>query len=214
MKIITIRHGETEWNAIGREMGQLDSPLTPQGIKQAEAIAKRLSSSTFSALYTSDLGRAHETAKFIESQCDVSLVLNEGLRERNMGIFQGLTRKEMHEKFPKERAEYESVGYEYVIPNGESAKQRCERSVKVMTEIAMNHPNEDDVVVTVTHGGFLMGFFEQVLGILPSNGWRFKRYNASYSMFEYRNNKWALVTWNDVIHLNGMNTLHDPSVQS
>jgi len=212
MKIIAIRHGETEWNTEGREMGQLDSPLTPQGIRQAQAIAKRLSLYKFSALYTSDLGRAYQTAKIIEAQSKVPITIDKGLRERNMGTFQGLTKKEMREKFPAERSAYERIGYEYVIPNGESAKQRYERSVKTMTDIANRHPDIKDVVVVVTHGGFLMGFFEYVLGIPPGNGWRFKRYNASYSMFEFKNGKWALETWNDIIHLNGMNTLHDPAV--
>jgi broad specificity phosphatase PhoE len=56
MKLIAIRHGETEWNIQSREMGQLDSALTVQGIQQAQAIAKRLSRRRFDALYCSDLG--------------------------------------------------------------------------------------------------------------------------------------------------------------
>ena len=101
-----------------------------------------------------------------------------------MGVFQGLTKKEMREKFPAERAAYKRIGYEYVIPNGESAKQRRERSIKTMTEIATQHPDMEDVVVVVTHAGFLMGFFQHVLGMPHGNGWRFKRHNASFSIFE------------------------------
>jgi probable phosphoglycerate mutase len=95
MKLICIRHGETQWNVEGREMGQLDSPLTPLGLRQAEAIADRLGKLEFDALYSSDLGRAVQTAEAIASRCGRDIRLDAGLRERNMGIFQGLTLEEM-----------------------------------------------------------------------------------------------------------------------
>ena len=212
MKLIAIRHGETEWNRQGREMGQLDSPLTRRGIKQAHAIAERLSAFGFTTLYSSDLGRARETAEVIASRSGKQIHLDDGLRERNMGIFQGLTRTEMRERFPRERGDYERIGFEFVIPNGESAKQRLERSVRVLTAIAERHPNEN--VVAVTHGGFLMGFLEHVLCIPPGNGSRFKRRNASYNAFNHENGMWNLETWNDISHLEDTVALDDPTVQA
>ncbi|HHH83769.1 MAG TPA: histidine phosphatase family protein, partial [Chloroflexi bacterium] len=135
------------------------------------------------ALYSSDLGRAMRTAQAIASRSGHDIVIDTGLRERQMGIFQGLTVSEMKERFPQERSDYETIGFEYVIPGGESAKTRLQRSIRVMTEIAGRHPGE--TVVAVTHGGFLRGFFEFVLSTPPGNGKRFKRSNASYSAFEY-----------------------------
>ena len=213
MRLITIRHGETEWNVQGREMGQLDSPLTTRGVQQAHAIARRLNRLPFDALYSSDLGRAVQTADIIASFCGKTVTLDEGLRERHMGIFQGLTVAEMRNRFPKERQDYERSGFEYVISGGESARQRSERSVRVLTAIAERHPEE--TIVTVTHGGFMMGFFESVLGIPPGNGWRrFKRYNGSYSAFEYFGGRWCLEVWNDVSHLDGTESLDDPTIQA
>jgi broad specificity phosphatase PhoE len=104
MKLIAIRHGETEWNAQGREMGQLDSALTERGIQQARLVAGRLNQAAFHALYSSDLGRGIQTAEIIASKCQKQVQLDAGLRERHMGIFQGLTLAEMRERFPKERA--------------------------------------------------------------------------------------------------------------
>lgn len=192
-------------------MGQLDSPLTALGIRQAEALAERLSRIEFAALYSSDLGRARHTAEIIAARCKRDVLVDAGLRERHMGIFEGLTREEMRSRFPQERSDYERIGFEHAIPGGESARQRLERSVRVMTAIAEHHP--DDTVVAVTHGGFLMGFFEFVLGIAPGNGWRFKRHNASFNAFEYCDGKWALETWNDTSHLACMGSLDDPSIQ-
>lgn len=202
MRLISIRHGQTEWNRDGREMGHLDSPLTVLGREQAKALARRLQNIEFTQLYSSDLGRAVETAEIIGTACGKNVQLDAGLRERHMGLFQGLTWEEMSAKYPAEREAYTRMGFFDVVPEGESAQERLERSVDVLSRIANQHPNE--TVVVVTHGGFLMGFVEFVLGIPPGSGWRFKRDNASFNAFEYRNAKWCLQTWNDLSHLDGL----------
>jgi 2,3-bisphosphoglycerate-dependent phosphoglycerate mutase len=205
--LIAVRHGETEWNLQRREMGQLDSVLTQRGVQQAEAIGRRLSGVPFHALYSSDLGRAVQTAEIIGALCQKDVRLDSGLRERHMGLLQGLTWEEMGKKFPKERETYERTGFYDVIPEGESAQQRLDRSVRVLTAIAESHPNQTAIVVT--HGGFLTGFLEFVLGIPFGNGKRFKKQNASFNAFEYVGSKWCLETWNDVSHLNGVRALDD-----
>jgi len=205
--VIAIRHGETEWNREQREIGQLDSPLTQRGIEQARALAQRLCRTRFDALYSSDLGRAVQTAEIIGTECRIPVKLAAGLRERHMGIFQGLTVEEMRQKFPREREEYERLGLDYVIPGGESARQRLERSVRTLTSIAQTHAGQS--VVVVTHGGFLTGFFEFVLGMQPGNDRRFRRANCSYNTFVYSEAKWCLETWNDTSHLEGIAELDD-----
>ena len=64
-EVIVARHGESKWNREERQQGHLDSGLSPKGRAQAEAIARRLAALNFVALYSSDLGRAQETAKII-----------------------------------------------------------------------------------------------------------------------------------------------------
>jgi probable phosphoglycerate mutase len=201
-RVIFIRHGETIWNVEGREMGQLDSPLTERGIRQAEAIATRLSAIGFSTLYSSDLGRARQTAEHISSKAGNPIVEDVELRERHMGIFQGLTRSEMKEKYPNEWAGYSSTEkFTYVIPNGESQEQRLERSISVMNRLAETHPEES--IVVVSHGGILRGFFEYVLGLAPGNERRFKRRNATFNCFAKQGGAWSLEVWGDTSHLEG-----------
>jgi broad specificity phosphatase PhoE len=216
MKLIAIRHGETEWNVQGREMGQLDSPLTRRGVQQAEALVRRLSPIRLDALYSSDLGRAVQTGEIIATACGLQVQIDPALRERHMGIFQGLTLAEIRERFPNELAEYQRIAdshpnVDYVIPGGESATQRLDRSVHTLTAIAIRHPGQ--TVAVITHGGFLMGFFEYVLGMQPGNGWRFKRHNAAYSAFEYQDGKWSLETWNDTSHLAALGASDEPPLQ-
>lgn len=199
MNLIAVRHGETEWNVQLREMGQLDSPLTRRGVQQAEALGRRLSRIGFDALFSSDLGRAAQTAEIIGTLCQKPVHLDPRLRERHMGIFQGLTREEISKKYPEQLAAYERAGFMDMIPDGESAQERTDRSARVLTEIASLHPEQ--TVVVVTHGGFLTGFLTFVLGIPFANARRFRKQNASFNAFEYVDTHWCLQTWNDVSHL-------------
>src|SRR5262249_16704908 len=178
-----VRHGETEWNLARREMGQLDSRLTERGTQQAEALGRRLSHIPFDELYSSDLGRAVRTAEIIAAICRKQVRLDSGLRERHMGLFQGLTWGEIGKKFPNVQEAYDRTGFYDVIPGGETAQQRLDRSARVLTAIADRHPNQ--TVVVVTHGGILAGFLESVLGMPFGRGKRFKKHNASFNSFEY-----------------------------
>jgi broad specificity phosphatase PhoE len=207
MKLVIVRHGETESNVQHKVMGQLDSPLTFKGIQQAKAIADRLRRLKFTSIYSSDLGRAVQTANIIAETCGKQIIFDAELREWNMGIFEGLTVSEMHEKFPQERQDYEQIGDEYIIPKGESLTQCRARGFRILNEIAERHSNEnldktgDETVVVVTHGCVLMGFFEMVLDLRSGNTWRFKLDNANFCTFEYVKERWSLVVWNDVSHL-------------
>ena len=206
MKLIAVRHGEAEWNRAQREMGQMNSPLTPLGIQQAEAIARRLSQIPFAALYSSDLGRAMQTAEIIGAASHMPVTVDAGLRERALGIFEGLTVEEMRQRFPRERAEFERHDPDYAVPGGESARQRQERGARALTAIAENHPGQ--TVVAVTHGGMLTGFFAFVVGMQPGDGQAFFKGNCSYNSFEYSESGWRLETWNDTSHLGGLEATH------
>lgn len=199
MLLLPVRHGETEWNVEGREMGHLDSPLTPRGVDQARALARRLSTMSIDALYSSDLGRAARTAEIVGEVCGLTPRLDSGLRERHMGEFQGLTRDEVRDRYPEQYAGYQRTGVFATVPGGESMADKRDRTGRVLTGIAARHP--DETVVVVTHGGFLMGFFEWVMGLGPQDGSRFRKQNAGFNAFDYVDSKWTLRTWNDVSHL-------------
>jgi probable phosphoglycerate mutase len=200
-----IRHGETQWNQDGRHQGQLDSELTPRGIEQANAIARRLKQEHFVALYSSDLVRAVQTAHIIADQCGQTIITDPRLRERNMGIFQGLTWEEIAAKYPQELHQYRACGADYVIPNGESARQRLQRTVGYLEELAQRHPGQS--IVVVTHGGVLTGLFRWTLGIPLDDRRRFKLWNASLNVFFYEDGAWVLGTWGDIGHLADVGTL-------
>lgn len=205
MKMLILRHGEAEWNLQDRAMGQLDSPLTPKGIRQAYALGDRLRYHSFTTLYSSDLGRAAQTANIIASICGKKVIFDSELREWNLGIFQRLTIPEMHERFPQERQDFERNDFEYLIPEGESLRQLRQRSFRILTAIAQQHLEE--TIVVVTHGGILMCFFEEVLRLSHENHSCFRQNNASFCAFEYLNGHWSLIVWNDISHLETIDTV-------
>ena len=91
LRLILVRHGETEWNAQRRYQGHSDVPLSALGRRQAARAAERLAALKIDAVYTSDLGRALETAEIIAEQRGLEVCAEPRLRELNFGVFEGLT---------------------------------------------------------------------------------------------------------------------------
>lgn len=198
-RVILLRHGETTWNLEGRYQGQLDSPLTPVGLDQAQALARRAAGMKFSALYSSDLGRARQTAGCIAESTGHQIRLDARLRERHLGIFQNLLKAGLRQKFPDEYHLFKSGGPDHVLPEGESARQAADRGNACLEELARRHPGE--TIVVVTHGGNLSALLRHTLGIPLDAPRRFERDNASWNVFSYADGRWLLETWGDTSHL-------------
>jgi probable phosphoglycerate mutase len=197
--LIIVRHGETEWNIAGIRQGHLDSKLTEKGVAQAKALGQRLGRERFSALYSSDLGRAIQTAREIADVTGHEIVTDPRLRERHLGIFQGLNAEEITKKYPEERRLFRTQGPDYVIPEGESMRQQVERNVAYLNDLAHKHTGE--TIVVVTHGGVVSGFFRHTLSIPLDAPRRFEFVNAGLNVFIHEEQNWLLLTWGDVSHL-------------
>src|SRR5919106_4393521 len=146
--ILLIRHGETLWNQQGRMQGQHDSPLTPTGLHQARQLARRLKDVSFTALYSSDLGRAHQTARCIADETGHDVIAERGLRERDFGIFEGLTNAEIKVRYPEDYELFAKRDPHYVMSGGESAAQFMARVLATLDRIADIHNSDTIVVVT------------------------------------------------------------------
>ena len=198
-QVIIVRHGQTEWNIARIRQGHLDSRLTTSGVAQAKALAQRLAREKFTAIYSSDLGRAVQTAMAVADVTGHEVVTDARLRERHLGIFQGLNAEEIIAKYPEERRLMRTIGPEYVIPGGESMRQQVERNVSCLNELAHKHNGE--TIVVVTHGGVVSGFFRHTLAIPLDAPRRFEFVNAGINVFFRDDENWMLLTWGDVSHL-------------
>jgi probable phosphoglycerate mutase len=198
-QVIIVRHGETEWNLKLIRQGHLDSPLTARGFAQARALAERLALERFSKIYSSDLGRAVQTAQTIAAVTGHEILTDARLRERHLGIFQGLSGDEIRANFPNEYQLHRTLGPTYVIPGGESVEQQLERNIVYLTELAEKHAGES--IVVVTHGGVLSGLFRHTFSIPYNAPRRFEFTNAGLNTFIFEQGNWFLQTWGDVSHL-------------
>ena len=156
-RLIVLRHGETQWNAESRYQGQLDSPLTETGHAQATALAERMAREIVTALYSSDLGRARQTAEAIAARTRHAIIAHAGLRERHLGLFQGHIIRQAKDRWPEEYRQLRSGVADYEPAGGESQRALSVRIVTAFTEIAARHPGE--TLGVVTHGGVLSAFF-------------------------------------------------------
>lgn len=200
-QFVVVRHVETEWNRDGRIQGHLDSPLTSEGITQAQALARRLSEMQFDLLVSSDLGRASATAAYVATETKLPVLFDPRLRERNYGIFQGLTRPEAQAKFPEAYRRYSDEHVNFAIPGGESTQAAFERSLGCLEELAAQRAGQR--ILVVTHGGVLDGLYRHTTG-LPHVGSRvFTMVNGSINGFSYECGVWRLDFWADVAHLDG-----------
>ena len=198
-EMIIVRHGKTAWNEEGRFQGQMDSNLTDLGIRQAEALGERLKEEEFSAVYTSDLGRAAHTAELIAKQTGHQVTPNENLRERSFGIFEGYTKSEIAEKYPEDYTHFTTEGYAYVPPGGESIETVSTRLTNCLDQLAEEHSSGRFLVVT--HGGIIGRFLRIVFGLQVESPRRFRVANAGLNIFTHDGSQWNLETWGYTGHL-------------
>jgi probable phosphoglycerate mutase len=204
--LIAIRHGETEWNSEGRFQGHLNSTLNREGRAQAQALAERMSREPFDLLLSSDLGRALQTASAVAMRTGHEIVVEPRLRERRMGIFQGLTAQEVEQRYPGDYARFKSRDPDYVIPDGESMRQLYQRSVACITELAERHAGL--TLAAVSHGGVLAMLYRHAKAMPLDAPRDFQLHNTGINRFCRRQGAWQLTGWGDIGHLE--HALDDP----
>ena len=168
-------------------------------MRQAEAVAKRFVTVEFAALYSSDLERAVQTAEMIAKRTHHQVIPDSRLKERNLGIFEGLTVAEIEEKFPEHAIKYKSFDPDHVIPGGESVRQFSKRIRDYFKALAQKHMGE--TILVVAHGGVLNQLFKFVINIPLDAPRNYTLLNASINIFTYADEAWRLKTWGDVSHI-------------
>ncbi len=146
-RLLLVRHGQSEWNAVGRWQGQADPPLSALGRAQAHQAAKSISE--VDAVISSDLRRAFDTATIIAEQLGLGPVSVDGKwRERDVGQFSGLTRPEIELRWPGILAVPTPD-----IPGGESSAALLRRGLDAIVEVVQTYG--DARVLVVSHGGLI-----------------------------------------------------------
>ncbi|NMB02648.1 MAG: histidine phosphatase family protein [Firmicutes bacterium] len=202
-RIIFVRHGETVWNQEQRYQGQADSPLSDLGMVQAEQVGRYLSRGKVDAVYTSDLRRALLTAQQIAKYHGLEPIADQRLREMSFGIWEGLTRKEVQEKYPDLFYARFQDNLTNRVPGGELPGEVVQRMHSFLEERIQEHDGQ--TIVLVSHGGTLRTIISSLLHMPLEKSYCLQQSNAGVSEFLYNRQgsscPWQAVTINSTAHL-------------
>lgn len=204
--VILIRHGQSQGNAEGRFGGHTDTPLSPRGRKQAEATARALASEKFDAIYSSDLPRAIETASPLARLTGVALETTDALRERSVGVMEGLTFEEAAEEHPEQYQALLRRDFEHVLSGGESYRQTLDRASRKLDEAIEKH--RGGRIAVFTHTGAICILILHLMGALDAPELKpvwIATANCGIARFDLRHDGFIrVIAINDTRHLVGI----------
>ena len=199
-RLYLVRHGATRLSSEDRFSGAEGVDLSEEGRDQVRRLADRLSDEAIDAVYASPLGRTVETATIIAEPHETSPVLRDGLREIVHGHWEGLTRKEVEERFAEEYAAWEADPFTFAPQGGESGLSVMARALPVIREIVLAHPGQR--VAVVSHKATLRLVLSSVLGF-DGRGYRdrLEQSPACLNVVDFRDAVRArLMLFNDTSH--------------
>jgi alpha-ribazole phosphatase len=199
LRLILVRHGETDWSAQHRYQGQTDVPLNEAGRRQARALARRLENQDISALYSSDLLRARQTAQEIVVPHRLIVRPEPRLREMAFGDWEGLTHAQVHARWPTERAAWFADPVHMPPSGAETVAQVVERVQAVLDDIVQAGMGQ--TVALVAHGAVLRALICTAIGLDLGALWRFGLGTASISELRMYDRGMVLTRLNDTNHL-------------
>lgn len=198
-KIIFVRHGQTEWNVLGRYQGQTDVALSPLGIEQAEKLAAHFPVDKIEAVYSSDLARAMTTARCVADRFGLTVEPRPELRELNFGDWEGLTYDEIVAKWPDALENFFQHPDVLEIPHGESFPKLRERALACVEEIVSRHP--DQTVAVFAHGAILRTILTAALHMDLQYVWTIRQFNTAVNIVTYTEHGTTVELINGTGHL-------------
>jgi broad specificity phosphatase PhoE len=177
LEVWLVRHGESTWNAERRFQGSWDAPLSTRGQAQAEALAHALAGQAFSALYTSPLARARETARACGARLGLEPIEVADLREVGLGSWEGETVDEVVARESERYQAWLRTPADHPPPGGEPVHDLQQRVHRVLQDWTARHAGQR--LLAVAHGGVIASILVGVLGLGPNGLWQVRLENAS-----------------------------------
>jgi phosphoserine phosphatase len=189
VRLLLVRHGETEWNRQGKFQGQIDIPLNDHGRQQAQKAGEFLKDVKIDFAVSSSMSRPKETAEIIlQPHPDVSLDVDAGLREISHGLWEGKFEKEIEQEFPGELERWRMIPASVQMPEGENLQQVWERSAIAWRKIVNTGLDQHyQIGLVVAHDATNKSLLCQILGLPAENFWNFRQGNGAVSVIDYPN---------------------------
>ena len=204
MRLYLVRHGETEWNKLGKFQGSADVDLNERGISQAKESGLASKSWGHSAVYTSPLIRTHRVAEEIRMATGAPVTVRDGLMELRLGDLEGVTGTEMRARWPEVYDAWRDNPEQVQMPGGESLAQLQQRAWQVILDIERDHQGEEAVVV-VSHNFAIRSVVCALLGVPLANFHRMSLSLGALCTFESDERGRRLLTYNGTGHLSPEN---------
>ena len=199
-KIIFVRHGQTEWNLVGKYQGQSNIALSEKGLFQAKALAANFPVKKIDAVYSSDLQRAYKTASYIAAEFQLTVTTEEKLRELNFGLWEGKTYAEIKQNWPEIFSTFFTFPDTSTIPEGENFVILQKRAMAAVKEIIAKHIGQ--TVVVVAHGAILRTILAEALHIPLRYIWSIRQDNTAVNIICYDEESSIVELMNSTAHLN------------
>jgi probable phosphoglycerate mutase len=201
--VLLVRHGQSEGNAERRFGGHTATPLSSRGRTQAQATAQALSSESITAIYSSDLKRAVQTAAPLAGLTGLAVNATEAFRERGVGVMEGLTFEDAAERHPEQYAALLRRDFDHVLTGGESYRQLLDRAWQKLDAIIKTH--EGGTIVVFSHTGTICILALHLIGALDSPELKpvwLSTSNCGISRFDLRADGFIrVIAINDTRHL-------------
>ncbi|MBD2206762.1 histidine phosphatase family protein [Calothrix sp. FACHB-1219] len=187
VRLLLVRHGETEWNRQTRFQGQIDVPLNDNGRSQAQKAGEFLKDVAIDFAVSSSMQRPKETAEIIlQHHPQINLELQDGLREISHGLWEGKLEVEIEQEFPGELERWRTVPAEVQMPEGENLQQVWERSVAAWQAIVQAAAKSElKTGIVVAHDATNKTLLCHILGLPADNFWNFRQGNGAVSVIDY-----------------------------
>ena len=200
MRFYLVRHGETEWNHLGRFQGQYDTLLNEKGLEQARITALAAKDWGIACIYASPLTRTMQVANEIGGQLGLPVNPRAGLMELSLGQLEGVTGEEMRAGWPEVFSTWNRSPELIEMPDGESLTTLEDRAWQVILELEDRHEPQDNLVI-VSHNFTIRAICGKLLGIPLANFHRLQLGLSSVSIFETGQRGRRLLTYNSTCHL-------------
>ena len=199
-RVYLVRHGATQLTAEGRFSGDSGAELSDEGRWQSAQLGERLRNEGITAAYCSPLSRSAETAQIIGTPCGLVPAMTDALREISHGHWEGLTRREVEERFPEEYAAWEEDPFTFAPTGGESGVAVLARALPAIRAILIAHAGER--LLVVSHKATIRLILSSVLGF-DGRGYRDRldQAPACLNVLDFRDPVRArLMLFNDTSH--------------
>src|ERR1041385_3949832 len=203
--VLLIRHGQSRGNAERRFGGHTATPLSARGRNQAQATARTLKSESVTAIYSSDLARAMETAQPLSKLIGLPINGTSAFRERSVGVMEGLTFEDAAQQHPEQYAALLRRDFEHVLTGGESYRQLLDRAWQKLDELIVQH--RGGKIAVFSHTGTICILALHLMGALDApqaNPVWISNAHCAITRFELRDDGFVRVlSINDTRHLSG-----------